>query len=77
MKQISYTSDETFYVADRSIDAVRERLEHFGSKIGWATPLEAWSDLGYWDRVENYEDFEVFEFRVTEKITKVEPPYSF
>lgn len=73
MKQVSYTSDETFFVAGRDIEDARVRMKERGYE---ETPRRAWNDLEYWDRAENFAEFDVFEFRVTEKVTKVEPPYS-
>ncbi|MFD5069153.1 hypothetical protein ACFWNC_14660 [Streptomyces sp. NPDC058369] len=74
MKKISYSSDVVFYAAGRSVEDARERAK--GDENQADTPREAWNALGYWDREEHADEFEVFEFRVTEKITKVEPPYS-
>jgi hypothetical protein len=73
VKQISYTSDETFFVAGLDVDHAKQRHLQYG---GEETAQKAWNALDYWDREERYSDFEVFEFRVTEKVTKVEPPYT-
>ncbi|MEU9258993.1 hypothetical protein AB0D68_10965 [Streptomyces sp. NPDC048212] len=70
MKQISYTSSETYFLAGTDIEDARERMSP------QLSPRDAWNALDYWDREENYDDFEVFEFQVTEKVTKVNPPYA-
>lgn len=73
MKKISYTSDETFYVAGVDVDHAKRRLLQYG---GEETAQKAWNSLDYWDREERYSELEVYEFHVTEKITQVEAPYS-
>lgn len=73
MKQVSYLSNETFFVTGRDIADARERFE---AGVRDETPLGAWNDLDYWDREEHPEQFEVFEFHIAERITKVDPPYS-
>lgn len=75
MKKIELNTNETFYVAGKSIDDARERMSLYGAE-GKSTPQDAWDALGYWDREDYPDQFEVFEFRVTEKITQVETPYS-
>ena len=72
MKQISYTSDETHFSAGRHIEDARERAKQGDLAT---SPALAWETLPYGAREEEYENYEVFEFQVTEKITKVEPPY--
>lgn len=73
MKQISYTSTETYFVAGIGVDHARQRLSQYGGEV---TAQRAWNALDYWDREEHSSQFEVFEFQVTEKITKVDPPYT-
>ncbi|MEU5166811.1 hypothetical protein [Streptomyces mutomycini] len=70
MKQISYTSAETYFLAGTDIEDARERMTPQDS------PRDAWNELGYWEREERSYEFEVFEFQVTEKVTKVNPPYT-
>ena len=79
MKQVSVSvkETETYYVAARDIDDARERHDHrmYGSVLQ-DSPAEAWEALGYWERQESGDEFEVFEFVKTTQITKVDPPYT-
>lgn len=75
MRQITYTSDETYFVAGRNIEDAVRRMEADG-EVRQGTPLRAWDKLSYWDREEHSSEYEVFEFRVTQRITKVTPPYT-
>lgn len=72
MKQVSYHETETLYAAGRSLEEARKRLENHAAD----NSLDAWEDLGYWERQDTPEEFEVFEFVTTTEITKVDPPYS-
>jgi hypothetical protein len=74
---ISLREEETVYVAGSSIeDAQRRRGDHraYGSVEG-DTPAEAWDRLGYFEREESGDEFEVFKFVSSTQITKVDPPY--
>ena len=74
MIQESYFSEEKSYVAGRDVVNALEKAG--GDTFGRDTPQEAWNVLGYWDREENSDSFEVFEVVTTIRVVKVEPPYA-
>lgn len=70
MKAESYFSEEKAYVAGESLDdALKSEEAH-------ETPQDAWNALGYWEREQRSQYFEVYEISVTTRVTKVDPPYS-
>lgn len=72
MKQISYSETETVYAAGRTMEEARRALENCSAD----NPQAAWDALGYWEREEEADKFEVFKFVTTVQVTKVDPPYS-
>ena len=73
MIQESYFSEEKTYVAGRDVTEALGKAG--GDTFGRDTPQEAWNVLGYWDREEHSDSFEVFEVVTTTRVTKVDPPY--
>jgi hypothetical protein len=73
MIRVKQSTERHFFAAGKDIDDARKRAER-----GYEgdSPADAWEELGYWERQEHSEEFEVFEFQVTETVTKVDPPYT-
>ncbi|MET9816890.1 hypothetical protein [Streptomyces sp. NPDC006355] len=78
VKQVSYNEGETVYVAGRDIeDAQRRRGDHrFYGDVEGDSPAEAWDKIGYFEREDSGDEFEVFRITTEVRITKVEPPYT-
>lgn len=72
MREESYTSTEKVYAAGTSLEDARQALENKSAD----NPRDAWDAIGYWDREERSEDFEVYEFLTTTQVTRVSPPYT-
>ncbi|MGC9439274.1 hypothetical protein ACP4IX_15350 [Streptomyces sp. WG5] len=74
---MSYHETETYYVAASSVEDARQRHDHrlYGSVLK-DTPAEAWDALGYFEREESGDEYEVFKFVTTTQVTKVDPPYT-
>jgi hypothetical protein len=73
VKQVSYSETETVYAAGDSFEEARRRGEKQGFKD---SAQQAWNDLDYWERSENPDLYEVFQFVTTTQVTKVDPPYT-
>jgi hypothetical protein len=74
VKQVSYSEEETYYVAGRDVEDARYRERT--DDAACATPQAAWDVLSYWDQEEHASEFEVFKFVTTVQVTKVDPPYT-
>jgi hypothetical protein len=75
---MSLREEETVYVAGRDIENAKERKgdhRYYGDVVR-DTPQEAYDALGYFEREESGDEFEVFEFVTTTQVTKVDPPYT-
>lgn len=66
--------EEVYFVAGEDIEDARNRL-NYSQATASDTPGDAWNQLDLYDREERFNDFEVFEFVRSEKVTKVDPPY--
>lgn len=74
MKKISYSSKENFFVAGKGVEDAIERAEQ--NRYRADTSFQAWDDVPYYYKSDDEDGYEVFEFQLTQQITKVEPPYS-
>ena len=80
MKRVSYnySETETVFVAGRDVEDAQTRRgdRRFYGTVEGDSPAEAWDRLGYFEREESGDEFEVYRFVTTTQITKIDPPYS-
>ncbi|MGW0930682.1 hypothetical protein [Streptomyces sp. NPDC002644] len=73
MIKVKQSTERHFFAAGKDIADARRRADE-----GYEgdSPREAWNELGYWEREDEADKYEVFEFTVIETAEKVDPPYS-
>lgn len=61
----SYERKTTGYVVAHDMKEALERAEDARE-----SSMQAWSDLGYWEREEHADEYSVYEVEVTKKVRK-------